>query len=233
MNHLKLLLAVNCRITKYLSIWSEFVSDLTAAKMECKSQWKVERNLWIVPAAEMRQIEVAKNGVKTFWQMTWKFAFRFWTRLRGDITSYLGLSRCVTNGEVAKTLWRNPNMEHVISISCVCDASRRIDNASFRSITRCQVVYKVVEQPSSANRWQLQFAQKAKWCERVFVLSVCVFFYPIYVFTFSQPFWQSEWIRNGGKNYATRGRAEQTSVEWAGWRGEWRREENAVKRKWN
>lgn len=119
-----------------------------------------------------------------------------------------------------KTLWRNPNMEHVISISCVCDASRRIDNASFRSITRCQVVYKVVEQPSSANRWQLQFAQKAKWCERVFVLSVCVFFYPIYVFTFSQPFWQSEWIRNGGKNYATRGRAEQTSVEWAGWREE-------------
>lgn len=119
-----------------------------------------------------------------------------------------------------ETLWRNPNMEHVISISCVCDASRRIDNASFRSIMRCQVVYKVVEQPPSANRWQLQFAQKAKWCERVFVLSACVFFYPIYVFTFSQPFWQSEWIRNGGKNYATRGRAEQTSVEWAGWRGE-------------
>lgn len=101
--------------------------------------------------------------------------------------------------------------------SRVCDASRRIDNASFRSITRCELVYKVVEQPPSRIGDSYN-SHKKRNDAKEFLFSLCVFFYPIYVFTFSQPFWQSEWIRNGGKNYATRGRAEQTSVEWAGWR---------------
>lgn len=107
--------------------------------------------------------------------------------------------------------------------SRVCDASRRIDNASFRSITRCELVYKVVEQPP--NRIGDSYnSHKKRNDAKEFLFSLCVFFYPIYVFTFSQPFWQSEWIRNGGKNYVTRGRAEQTSVEWAGQRGreKWR-----------
>lgn len=107
-------------------------------------------------------------------------------------------------------------MEHVISYqSHVCNASRRIDNASFLSITRCDVVYKVEQPPSrigdsyNSNKKQNDAKEFS-----------CMFFCIRYMFLLFATL-LAKWIRNGVKNYATRGRAEQRSVEWAGWRVEW------------
>lgn len=108
-------------------------------------------------------------------------------------------------------------MEHVISYqSHVCDASRRIDNASFRSITRCEVVYKV-EQPPSRILVTVTIRTKSEMMRKSFTVG---FFFIRYMFLLFATL-LAKWIRNGVKNYATRGRAEQTSVEWAGWRVEW------------